>query len=94
VWAGFGLGAALTLVAGDTDDVKTEARLRVSLNGDRRTRHAPGMRIEVQDGVVHLRGVVDEDVREVAVAIAKRTAGVDRVDDDDLHEVRRRSKDK
>jgi osmotically-inducible protein OsmY len=52
------------------------------------------MRIEVQDGVVHLRGVVDEDVREVAVAIAKRTAGVDRVDDDDLHEVRRRSKDK
>ncbi|MGH8986483.1 MAG: BON domain-containing protein [Acidimicrobiia bacterium] len=89
-WAGFGVRAAQKLVAGDTTDVKTEARLRASLNGDRRTRHAPGLRIEVQDGVVQLRGVVDEDVREVAVAIAKRTTGVERVDDDDLHEVRRR----
>jgi osmotically-inducible protein OsmY len=91
-WAGFGVRAAQKLVAGDTTDVKTEARLRASLNGDRRTRHAPGLRIEVQDGVVRLRGVVDEDVREVAVAIAERTAGVEHVDDDDLHEVRRRSR--
>jgi osmotically-inducible protein OsmY len=88
-WTGFGVRAAQKLVAGDTTDVKTEARLRASLNGDRRTRHAPGLRIEVQDGVVHLRGVVDEDVRDVAVAVAKRTAGVERVDDDDLHEIRR-----
>jgi len=91
-WAGVGVRAAQKVVAGDTTDVKTEARLRASLNGDRRTRHAPGLRIEVQDGVVHLRGVVDEDVREVAVAIAKRSAGVDRVDDDDLHDVRRRTR--
>jgi len=91
-WAGFGVRAAQKLVAGDTTDVKTEARLRASLNGDRRTRRAPGLRIEVQDGVVHLRGVVDEDVREVAVAIAERTTGVDRVDDADLREVRRRAR--
>lgn len=90
-WAGFGVRAAQKLVEGDTDDVKTEARLRASLNGDRRTRHAPGLRIEVRDGVVHLRGVVDQDVRDVAVAIAERTTGVDRVDDADLREIRRRS---
>lgn len=88
-WTGFGVRAAQKLVAGDGADVKTEARLRASLNGDRRTRHAPGLRIEVLDGVVHLRGVVDADVREVAVAIAERTTGVERVIDDGLHEVRR-----
>jgi osmotically-inducible protein OsmY len=90
-WAGFGVRAAQKLVEGDTTDVKTEARLRASLNGDRRTRHAPGLRIEVRDDVVYLRGVVDEDVRDVAVAIAERTTGVDRVDDADLREIRRRS---
>jgi osmotically-inducible protein OsmY len=89
-WTGFGVRAAQKLVAGDTTDVKTEARYRASLNGDRRTRHAPGLRIEVRDGAVHLSGVVDQDVREVAVAIAERTAGIERVEDDDLREVKRR----
>jgi hypothetical protein len=91
-WAGFGVRAAQKLVAGDTSDVATEARLRASLNGDKRTRHAPGLRIEVRDGVAQLSGVVDADVRDVAVKIAKRTSGVERVDDDKLDEVRRRSK--
>ena len=87
-WAGFGVRATQKLVAGDTTDVKTEARLRASLNGDKRTRHAPGLRIEVRDGVVYLRGVVDDDVRDVAVKIAKRTTGVERVDDDALDEIK------
>jgi hypothetical protein len=91
-WAGFGVRAAQKLVAGDTSDVATEARLRASLNGDRRTRHAPGLRIEVRDSVAYLSGVVDEDVRDVALKIAKRTSGIERVDDDKLDEVRRRSK--
>ncbi len=89
-WAGFGVRAAQELVAGDTADVTTEARIRAALNGDRRTRHAPGLRLEVREGVARLRGVVDEDVREVAVAIAKRTTGVERVDDEGLEEIRRR----
>src|SRR5918996_439842 len=80
-WAGFGVRATQKLVAGDTSDVATEARLRASLNGDRRTRHAPGLRIEVRDGVAYLSGVVDEDVRDVALKIAKRTSGIERVDD-------------
>lgn len=87
-WAGFGVRATQKLVAGDTTDVKTEARLRAALNGDKRTRHAPGLRIEVRDGVVYLRGVVDDDVRDVAVKIAKRTTGVERVDDDALDEIK------
>jgi osmotically-inducible protein OsmY len=89
-WAGFGVRATQKLVAGDTADVATEARIRAALNGDRRTRHAPGLRLEVRDGVAYLRGVVDADVRDVAVAIAKRTTGVERVDDERLEEVRRR----
>ncbi len=89
-WAGFGVRATQKLVAGDTAEVATEARIRAALNGDRRTRHAPGLRLEVRDGVAYFGGVVDEDVRDVAVAIAKRTAGVERVDDERLEEVRRR----
>jgi hypothetical protein len=91
-WAGFGVRATQKLVSGETSDIGAEARLRAALNGDKRTRHAPGLRIEVRDGVAHLSGVVDEDVRDVAVKIAKRTAGVDRVDDDQLEEVRKRSR--
>jgi len=89
-WAGFGVRATQKLIAGDKADVATEARIRAALNGDRRTRHAPGLRLEVRDGVAYLGGVVDEDVRDVAVAIAKRTTGVERIDDEALEEVRRR----
>ncbi|HEX6312606.1 MAG TPA: BON domain-containing protein [Acidimicrobiia bacterium] len=93
-WTGFGVRAAQKLAAGDSADVKTEARVRASLNRDRRTRYAPGLRIEVLDGVVVLRGVIDEGVGDVAVAIAERTTGVERVDHDGLHEVHpRRSRD-
>ena len=91
-WAGFGVRATQKLVAGEGSDVATEARLRASLNGDKRTRHAPGLRIDVSDGVAYLSGVVDEDVRDVAVKIAKRTSGVDRIEDDQLDEVRTRSR--
>jgi BON domain len=91
-WAGFGVRATQKLVSGETSDIGAEARLRAALNGDKRTRHAPGLRIEVRDGVAHLSGVVDEDVRDVAVKIAKRTSGVERVEDDELEEVRTRSR--
>jgi osmotically-inducible protein OsmY len=91
-WLGFGARAVRKLAAGETSEVAIEARLRAALNSDKRTRHAPGLRIEVRDGVAHLRGVVDEDAHDVAVKIAKRTAGVVRVDDDELDEVRRLSR--
>jgi len=91
-WAGFGVRATQKLVAGDTADVRTEARLRAALNSDKRTRHAPGLRIEVRDGVAYMSGVVDEDVRDVALKIAKRTSGVERVEDDGLEEVRTKSR--
>lgn len=86
-WTGFGVRAAQKLVVGETADVATEARLRGALNGDRRTRHAPGLRIEVRESVAHLSGVVDEEVHTVAVKIAERTAGVERVDDAGLDDV-------
>jgi osmotically-inducible protein OsmY len=89
-WTGFGVRASQKLLAGDTTEVKTEARVRANLNRDRRTRWAPGLRIEVLDGVVIYRGVIDEGVREVAVALAEHTSGVTRVDDTDLREVRKR----
>jgi osmotically-inducible protein OsmY len=89
-WAGFGVRAGQKLIAGETTDVSTEARLRAALNSDKRTRHAPGLRIEVRDGVAYLGGVVDEDVRDVTLALAKRTSGIARVDDEHLEEVRPR----
>jgi hypothetical protein len=42
-WAAFGVRSAQGLVSGNTEDVAAEARLRVALHGDRRTRGAPGL---------------------------------------------------
>jgi osmotically-inducible protein OsmY len=43
----------------------------------------------VRDGVAILKGIVDPEVRDVAVKLAERTEGVHKVDDR-LDEVRRR----
>jgi osmotically-inducible protein OsmY len=43
----------------------------------------------VRDGVAVLKGIVDPEVRDVAVKLAERTEGVKKVDDR-LDEVRRR----
>ena len=80
-WAAFGVRSAQGLVTGNTDDVATEARLRMALHGDRRTRRAPGLEVHVRDGVAVLRGIVDPEVRDVAVKLAERTEGVKKVDD-------------
>ena len=88
-WAAFGVRSAQSLVSGNTDDVTTEARLRLALHGDRRTRRAPGLDVMVRDKVAILRGIVDPDVRDVAVKLAERTEGVEKVDDR-MDEVRRR----
>jgi osmotically-inducible protein OsmY len=88
-WAAFGVRSAQSLVSGNTDDVATEARLRMALHGDRRTRRAPGLDVMVRDGVAVLKGIVDPEVRDVAVKLAERTEGVKKVDDR-MDEVRRR----
>ena len=88
-WAAFGVRSAQSLVSGNTDDVATEARLRIALHGDRRTRRAPGLEVVVRDHVAVLKGIVDPEVRDVAVKLAERTEGVEKVDDR-MDEVRRR----
>ena len=88
-WAAFGVRSAQGLVSGNTEDVKVEARLRMALAGDRRTRRAPGLEVVVRDGIATLKGIVDPEVHDVAVKLAERTEGVDKVDDR-LDEVRRR----
>jgi osmotically-inducible protein OsmY len=88
-WAAFGVRSAQSLVGGNTEDVAAEARLRMALQGDRRTRRAPGLEVVVRDGVAILKGIVDPEVRDVAVKLAERTEGVKKVDDR-LDEVRAR----
>jgi osmotically-inducible protein OsmY len=88
-WAAFGVRSAQGLVSGNTDDVAAEARLRIALQRDRRTRRAPGLDVVVRDGVAVLRGIVDPKVRDVAVKLAERTEGVEKVDDR-LDEIRPR----
>jgi osmotically-inducible protein OsmY len=81
-WAHFGVRSARKLLRGDRDDPIVEARVRAALSTDPRTRRADGLRVEVHEGVVHLRGAVTSDVRDVAIAIAQRTNGVKRVEDE------------
>ena len=88
-WAAFGVRAALSLVNGNTDDVKAEARLRLALEKDRRTRHVPGLEVIVSDGTGVLNGIVDRKVHGRAVKIAKRTKGIKKVNDR-LEETRRK----
>lgn len=80
-WAAFGVRSAQSLVSGNTDDVKAEARLRIALEKDRRTRRGPGLEVFVRDGVAVLKGIVDPEVHDVAVKIAERTEGIRKVDD-------------
>jgi osmotically-inducible protein OsmY len=88
-WAAFGVRSAQGLVSGNREDITTEARLRIALQGDRRTRRAAGLEVMVRDGVAVLKGIVDPEVRDVAVKLAERTEGVKKVDDR-MDEVRRR----
>lgn len=80
-WAAFGVRSAQALVNGNTEDVKAEARLRMALEKDRRTRHAPGLEVAVRDGVAVLKGIVDPRVHDIAVKLAERTEGIRKVDD-------------
>jgi osmotically-inducible protein OsmY len=80
-WSAFGVRALAGLAGGRHEDVVAEARLRARLNTDKRTRDSSGVSIVVRDGVARLTGVVDQETRVLALAFARRTPGVARVDD-------------
>ena len=88
-WASYAVRSAPKVVAGDTGDVVAEGRLRARLTADKRTRNVDGLRVEVDDGVATLRGVVPPETHDAAVALASSTPGIDRVRDE-LTEPRRR----
>jgi hypothetical protein len=90
-WTIFAAGAVPRLIEGDGSDVAAEARLRAKLTADPRTRGAPGLRVEVDEGVATLSGVVAAPVHDVAVDAATSTSGISRVRDD-LQDHDRRSK--
>jgi osmotically-inducible protein OsmY len=87
-WARFGADAVTRVGSGETDDVKTEARVRAALSRDPRTRNARGLEVKVHDGVAHLEGTVPAHVADAAREIVERT-GVRRVRDGLRHERRR-----
>jgi len=89
-WAGYAVRSAPRLVAGDSGDVLVEGRLRARLTADKRTRNVDGLRIEVDDGVATLRGLVPAEAHDAAVAIATNTTGVQRVRDELQEPARRR----
>lgn len=91
-WAGWVAKSAPRLVAGDTADLAVEGRLRARLTANGRTRNVDGLRVEVQDGVAVLSGMVPPDAHDAAVEIATNTSGVVRVRDDLVDAGRRRSR--
>lgn len=90
-WAGFGVRAVLAAAPGgdDFEDVKAEARLRLALARDRRTRRTDGLHVEVHEGIAFLSGVVSREVYDVAPAIAEGIEGIALVDNR-MREVGRR----
>lgn len=80
-WSAFGVRALAGLAGGRHEDVVAEARLRTRLNTDRRTRDSSGVSVAVRDGTARLTGIVAEETCVLALAFARRTPGVDAVDD-------------
>jgi osmotically-inducible protein OsmY len=78
-WVSYVARSAPKVVAGETEDVLAEGRLRARLTADKRTRNVDGLRIEVADRVATLRGMVSPETHDAAVAIATNTSGVQRV---------------
>jgi osmotically-inducible protein OsmY len=89
-WAGYAVKSAPRLLSEERSDVVTEGRLRARLTGDSRTRGVDGIRVEVEDGVAILRGMVDPYVHDAVLSIATNTTGVERVRDE-MSEIRKRT---
>lgn len=89
-WLGYATRSAPRLLAGDTQDVLTEGRLRSRLTADKRTRNVDGLHVEVHDGVAVLTGMVPAEAHDATLAIATNTSGVRRVRDELTEPARRR----
>ncbi|MCU1485927.1 MAG: hypothetical protein JWN67_2673 [Actinomycetia bacterium] len=89
-WLGYAARSAPRVVSGDHEAVLLEGRLRARLTADRRTRNVDGLRVEVHDGVATLRGMVQPDAHDAAVAIATNTSGITSVRDELAEPGRRR----
>lgn len=89
-WAGYVARSGPRIVAGDTQDVLVEGRLRARLTADKRTRDVDGLHVAVEDGVAVLRGTVPSEAHDAALAIATNTTGITRVRDELLEPGRRR----
>jgi osmotically-inducible protein OsmY len=90
-WAGYAVKSAPKVLGDERNDVFVEGKLRARLTGDHRTRGVDGLRVDVQDGVATLSGMVDPDVHDAVLAIATNTGGVTRVRDE-MTETRRRGR--
>jgi hypothetical protein len=89
-WAEFTGKASKRLFAGDVDDVVAEARLRMALTADSRTRDVRGLNVDFRAGVATMSGIVDPSVHDAALEVATRQRSVRRVRDEIEHvEVRR-----
>ncbi len=65
-------------------DIVAEAKLRVALIRDPRTRRGEGLHVAVVNGVARLHGRVHPDVRAHTIAIAEDTDGIDEIDESRL----------
>ena len=78
-WGRFAARSTTRLAEGDRSDVTTEARLRLGLARDSRTRNAPDLHVQVVSGIATLSGRVPHDVQQAALKVAERTSCVLRV---------------
>ena len=78
-WLGFAW-RAVPPSAADRGDLVAEARLRTALAREPRTRGARSLTVRVHARTAFLGGNLPSDVHDLAYAIARRTAGVLRVE--------------
>jgi len=78
-WGRFAARSTTRLADGERPDVAAEARLRLGLSRDKRTRNAPDLHVQVINGIATLSGRATAEVQGAALRVAERTAGVRRV---------------
>lgn len=78
-WGRFAARSTTRLADGERDAVTAEARLRLALSRDRRTRNVDDLHVHVIDGIATLSGAVTPEVEQAALRAAEKTSGIDRV---------------
>ncbi|MGH2684634.1 MAG: BON domain-containing protein [Actinomycetota bacterium] len=78
-WGRFAARSTTRLADGERPDVAAEAKLRLGLSRERRTRNAPDLHVQVINGIATLSGRATPEVQEAALRVAGRTPGIRRV---------------